>query len=282
MEITKEKNLITVAGKHFSAEKILKSGQVFRYKPYGGGYFLVAGEHAAILRQVNDTAVIECDDEDYFYNYFDLNTDYNEITRRLNAFPFMQRALIYGEGIRILRQDKLETLISFIISQNNNIARITKIINFICEKLGKTMNFGGIAYNAFPDLKSLAAGGEAFFVKAGAGYRARYLSGTIKKLSQGFDLNSINDMDLASARQTLMGFCGIGRKVCDCILLFGYTKSGVFPVDTWIEKVYNDYIERGAKISRNKMADNFENMFGGLSGYIQQYLFYYKRNKREG
>ena len=79
-----------------------------------------------------------------------------------------------------------------------------------------------------------------------------------------------------------MSLSGVGRKVCDCILLFSYYRQDVFPVDTWIEKVYNDYIERGAKISRNKIADNFEKMFGGLSGYIQQYLFYYKRNKQEG
>ena len=85
-------------------------------------------------------------------------------------------------------------------------------------------------------------------------------------------------MDLADARKTLTGFCGVGRKVCDCVLLFAYAKSVAFPVDTWIEKVYNEYIG-GEKLSRGKIADRLEKMFGGLAGYAQQYLFYHKREE---
>lgn len=282
MIIKKEKNKLTVKGDFFSAEQILNSGQVFRFYPYMQGYLLFAGSHIAYLRQSGDETVIECSDEDYFYNYFDLCTDYRKITEEIKKYPFMNDALIAGRGIRILRQERLETLISFIISANNNIKRISNIIQNICRELGEEKEFNGIRYNAFPNLPQLSYADTKFFLNAGAGYRAAYLAKTISALNGGFDLDSVDEMDLSEARKSLMSLSGVGRKVCDCILLFSYYRQDVFPVDTWIEKVYNDYIERGAKISRNKMADNFENMFGGLSGYIQQYLFYYKRNKREG
>ncbi|MDD4003271.1 MAG: DNA glycosylase [Clostridia bacterium] len=281
MIIKKEKNRLTVKGEFFSAEQILSSGQVFRFNPYKQGYLLYAGSHIAYLCQSGDETVIECSDEDYFYNYFDLNTDYRKITEKIKKYSFMQDALNAGRGIRILRQERLETLISFIISANNNIKRISNIIQKICLALGEKKEFNGIIYNAFPTLPQLSSADTGFFINAGAGYRAAYLTKTISALNNGFDLNLIADMDLSEARKSLMSLSGIGRKVCDCILLFSYYRQNVFPVDTWIEKVYNDYIECG-DICRNKIADNFEKMFGNLSGYIQQYLFYYKRNKQEG
>ena len=179
----------------------------------------------------------------------------------------MRTAVRYGYGIRILRQDIVETIISFIISANNNIPRIQGILNRIAPN-GK-----------FPTLSELSKITEEEFKQMGSGYRAPYLVKSIKTLAE----NKIN----LSVPQTLNGYdankylcenlVGVGPKVADCILLFGYHKMDVFPVDTWVKKIYQDLFGDmpSPKIIRQKLID----LYGENAGYAQQYLFY---NKRDG
>jgi N-glycosylase/DNA lyase len=279
MKVNRSRNNLIVQSRYFSADQILNCGQVFRFSPTEDGYMLCAGKEFARIAAYGDKTHIHCTDENYFYDYFDLDTDYSQIAAELRKMPFLEKAVDYGKGIRILKQEKLETIISFIISANNNIKRIKGIIENICRGLGEKRVFGGIEYYAFPAIDRLAAADEDFFIEAGAGYRAKYLTETIKAIAGGFDIEAISSMDTLTAEKTLMRLYGVGKKVADCVLLFAYGKKDVFPVDTWIKKAYCTDIARGpnVNISREAVSERLCGMFGGLSGYAQQYLFYYKR-----
>ena len=255
----------------FDCKHILDSGQVFRYREHKDYFEVFSKNMICVLKYEKNRVIIENSDNDYFINYFDLNRDYSLIKANLNKIDTMAKPLKYGYGIRILNQWELETIISFIISSNNNIPRIKGIIDKICIGLGEKQG----EYYAFPTLQALARTDEQFFTQAGAGYRARYLVKTIKAINEGYDI-ALKNLCTESARKRLMCLMGIGRKVADCILLFAYHKSDVFPVDTWIKKVYKDLTNcESSNIIR--ISEELSTMFGNFAGYAQQYLFYYYR-----
>lgn len=259
-------NDIIVDRKDFEIAHTLECGQVFRYRNEGNHYSLKTLDKECILYNRNeDEIIIENENKEYFRNYFDLDTDYGKIKDSLAPLPFMRDAVSYGHGIRILRQDPFETIISFIISANNNIPRIKKIIERIC------------ADGRFPTAEELSFYDEKFYASCGAGYRAKYLEKTSRTISEGiFDVKSIYGMDTLTANKELCSkLLGIGCKVADCILLFGYHRMDVFPVDTWIKKVYGDIF--GCNDKNNIIRSKLIETYGELSGYAQQYLFYNKR-----
>ena len=161
----------------------------------------------------------------------------------------------------------------FIISANNNIKRIKKSVNYICEHFGQKLEDGNFSFPTLSELKKIS---ENDFVLAGTGYRAPYLVKTIQMLCDGFDLMELKNISTDEAKQRLLTLPGVGPKVADCVLLFGLGHKDVFPVDTWIAKVYNDYFDKNEK-NRQIMRKNFCKTFGDLAGIAQQYLFYYKR-----
>ena len=165
-------------------------------------------------------------------------------------------------------------IISFIISANNNIPRIKGIIEKICCNLGEKKD----GYYAFPTLERLCEADVEFFRKIGAGYRAEYLVKTAQAL-QRIDVNKIYSLDTRSARKALTELMGVGNKVANCILLFAYHKTDLFPMDTWSKKIYRQ-LNLPSTDNVNKMEDNLVAKFGELSGYAQQYLFYYYRTKK--
>ena len=255
----------------FDIKNTLECGQVFRYKVRDFGYTVYSLEHKADIYCQNDGTKIFTKDKKYFINYFDFLKDYAKIKTSLSVYPYLKSAIEYGEGIRILRSDPLEMIIEFIISQNNNIPRIKTIIERICESYGKNMG----DYFAFPTLEQLKTIPLEFFSSIKCGYRDKYLYDTIAVLNEEF-VESIKNLDTESARQKLMTLKGVGRKVADCILLFGYHKTDVFPTDTWIVKVYNK-INSTNSTDAKKISQEFVSQFGDLSGYAQQYLFYQMR-----
>ncbi len=269
-----EKNSIILTQlEDFDIRHILECGQIFRFEKLNEGEYVVySKDKKCTVTQNDSSAVIKSDDCEYFANYFDLARDYSQIKQKLKGKPFMDEAIEYGYGIRILNQDKWEMLISFIISANNHIPRIKGIINRLCESLGKNMG----SYYAFPTPEAMASKDEDFYKALGAGYRAKYLAVTSKAVADGFDLESISEMDGSMANKKLCSLMGVGSKVADCILLFGYHKQDVFPVDTWIKKVYKDVVgenEDNNKVIREKLIS----IYGEYSGYAQQYLFFNKR-----
>ena len=267
-------NIIIPNPVDFNIKHICECGQMFRYEDKGTYYVVISTDLEAIVhKNDNKSVVIESKNPNYYANYFDLNNDYAIIKAELIKTPILKLAVDYGYGIRIAKQNLLETLISFIISANNNITRIKKIIENICANYGK--NMGG--YFAFPTLEALKAISVQEFAKFGAGYRAEYLHSTIKQLNQNY-LYELSNQTTQQAYKTLLSLKGVGNKVAECILLFGLNKVDVFPVDVWMDRVCEEYFD--LHIARNKKSEAMVKRFGSLAGYAQQYLFYYKRNLR--
>lgn len=282
LDIILQKAAIKMSGKNsiiitelscFDIKHILECGQIFRFDRLSEGeYRVYSKDKTALVIQKDGKAEIITDDTDYFYRFFDLGRDYSQIKDALRDRPFMREAIEYGGGIRILNQDRWEMLISFIISANNHIPRIKGIIDRLCTRLGERMD----GYYAFPTAEKMAERDAEFYASIGAGYRAPYLAATARAVAEGFDLDAIADMDGKEGGKRLCSLLGVGPKVADCILLFGYHKQDVFPVDTWIKKVYKDVVGDGAgnnALIRKKLIE----IYGEYSGYAQQYLFYNKR-----
>ncbi|MDR0751149.1 MAG: 8-oxoguanine DNA glycosylase [Christensenellaceae bacterium] len=259
---------------HFVPKHILECGQMFRYVKNSNNYKVFSKNYSCILIIDKFSVIINTSDVEYFVEYFDLDRDYSVITDRLSSYQILKDATTFGRGIRILRQNPVETIFSFIISANNNISRIRQIIENLCVKFGTKMG----DYYAFPTIESLVKNATLDSLKdTGIGYRASYLIKTAHLLNEGFNLD-ISHMSTGDARQHLMQLPGVGPKVADCILLFGYARYDVFPTDTWISKAYNELYDN-EKLSRTHIAKKFVDEFGDIAGFAQQYLFYSYRER---
>jgi len=267
------KDKITITNKQdFNIAHILECGQVFRYAKLPNSYVVYSNQYKAEIFETDNGYEIITNNVDYFVNYFDLKTDYSQIKEQLRRVEKLSQAIDYGYGIRILNQDPLESIISFIISANNNIPRIKKSLNGLCEKYGNKID----DYFAFPTIEQLSKISQSQFEELGTGYRASQLVKAIAQL-QNIDLERIRTLDTETAIEELLKISGVGPKVADCVLLFGYHNMQVFPVDTWIEKMYNAYFSETNVTDRKLIRKLLTTKFGNLSGYAQQYLFYFKR-----
>ncbi|MBO5102545.1 MAG: DNA-3-methyladenine glycosylase 2 family protein [Clostridia bacterium] len=258
----------------FEPESVLASGQIFRFGCVNDVWWVCSGENRAEIKKLGENHyLIDTNNAKFFENYFDFSTNYDIILTRLGKHKVLQPALEYSRGVRLLRQPLLEVIINFIISANNNIPRIRKSVQGICEQFGTKTEWGF----AFPALEQLSKATIQDFTNLGCGYRAPYLVDTIAKLQDEKILKSLlTAKDTQTAREILLSLKGVGPKVADCILLFGLQRFDVFPVDTWIHKVYVQNFN-GQETNRNKITKWFVDTFGADSGYCQQYLFYYKR-----
>ena len=183
--------------------------------------------------------------------------------------------LNFGNGIRILKQSPYQTIISFIVSANNNIKRIKNILFKISSLFGEEI--GNTNYYSFPTLKQLSQATVYDFNKLGAGYRSEYLVKSIELLqTEEYSLENLNSLSTTELKQKLLKLMGVGPKVADCILLFGFSRTDVFPVDTWIRKSY--YLFETKKTSDDNISKYFVDKFKNLSGYAQQYIYNYMLN----
>lgn len=266
-----KENGIQITGKEdFNPEHILECGQIFSYIKEDGDYTVFSADKKAKIFETETGFLIETESPSYFVNFFDLKTDYSEVKKKLNKFSIMERPVKFGYGIRILKQDLFETLISFIVSANNNIKRIQMILNRIRAKYGVKMG----DFYAFPTRNQLLKATEQDFAELGAGYRAKYLFNVLRQVNED-DLTSWQVLDTAELRNKLISLCGVGPKVADCVLLFGFGRGDVFPVDTWIHQMYNKYYSNLE--NREKIRQNLVSEFGLYSGFAQQYLFFFMR-----
>lgn len=260
-----DNNTIIVEKSVLNIRDTLECGQFFRYIDNGSHYTVRTLDKRAEIYEDGNNIIIENEDKSYFQNFFDLDTDYAPIKTALYDKPLMRDAINNAPALRILRQDPFETVINFIISANNHIPRIKSIIERLC---------GG---GAFPDVSTLAAQPYEFYCNLGAGYRDLYLYETVRALNANRDfIDNIRFLDTENAQKSLTALKGIGPKVADCILLFGYYRMDVFPVDTWIKKVYADIFPSETANPR-RMRRRLIETYGNYSGYAQQYLFYNKR-----
>lgn len=268
--------------KYFDPASTLSCGQIFRWEEAEGGWLVFSGARACRLFCRGGKIVLRCEGADaaYFYNFFDLGRDYAPIEARACAcgIPAVAQAAAAGRGIRILNQDPEEVVFSFLLSQNNHIPRIRMLIGRICAALGEERRFGGESYHTFPRAEVLAAWGEDFYAALGCGYRAKYIAGAARILARE-NAEDYRDLSTPQLREKLLKLPGVGPKVADCIALFGYHRAEAFPVDTWVEKAYRELFG-GTLKDRTKIAAYFADLFGEYGGYIQQYLFYFERERR--
>lgn len=257
---------------YFNVRDTLECGQIFRYERLTADrYGVYSLDRYAELAEKDERVEVYTTDAEYFWRFFDLDADYADKVARISSFsPVMRRAATCGKGILILNQNLTEMIFSFIISANNNIKRIQLIIGRICAELGESTPYG----KAFPTVGALATSPVSLFKHLGTGYRDRYIVATANKLL-GYNLAALQTLDTSAARKELLTFDGVGPKVADCILLFGMHRGDVFPVDTWLKKVYHAYFEQGHRDS--EISTYFRNLFGNDAGLCQQYLFYFQR-----
>ena len=260
----------------FDAKSILSCGQMFRYFETENGFDVISGKNLAHIFEEGDNVIIQSTNPKRFVDFFDLDTDYGAIKQKLSSEPILKEAIEFGKGIRIAKGEPEEIIFQFIVSQNNNIKRIQKIIEKICM-WGEPINQ---KYNAFPSAKVLAEQPEEFFKNLGAGYRDKFLMQTAKILKDT-NIEEKQKLSTKELNDWLISLPGVGPKVASCILLFGFNRLECFPVDTWIEKVYRKYFYKG-EMTRPEISAFLSGKFETMSGIVQQYLFnYFQKNKIE-
>lgn len=279
------KHIVLKGLKEFSINQIAHSGQAFRWNEDENGNCtgVAYGKVISISQESDETIISGINQNEYetiWENYFDLKRDYSKVIKALNGKDEnLDKAIIYGNGIRILNQDLWEMIISFIISGNNNIPRIKKSIEAISEKYGDFIEeFNGKRYFSFPTPEQLSLATVSDLRECGVGYRDSYIFKTTKAIvEKQVDLDLIKEMNITEARKELKKLTGVGDKVADCILLFSCSKTNAFPVDTWVKKILEEYY--GFEKSKLKEVLEFANeYFGEYCGIAQQYLFYYIRS----
>ena len=274
-------NVLSVSRLELDIKRTLESGQIFRYDALdNSSYVLYSKDSYVLLEQRDDESLIypiSKDDLAVWVHYFDLDISYDDIMQRLiEKDEQLRTAYVGNEGIRILNQDLFEIIISFIISQNNNIPRIRKIIDTLCRTYGTEFRNETLSYFGFPSREQLSKATLEDLKKAGLGYRAEYITESCKTLTDDF-LSRLMDTNNKSSYDDLLSMYGVGPKVANCITLFGLHKLDSFPIDTWIKKVL--HVMYG--VDNNKDISEVVSSFGKYAGIAQQYLFYYARNNQE-
>lgn len=271
--------------KCFNLKYTLECGQCFRWeKIEENEYVGVIKDRVVRLRQVEDILYVWSSKkenlEEVIKEYLDLDKDYEKLEETISKIDKnIQCALEYSSGIHILNQNPFETIISYIISANNNIKRISKSVKDISKMYGKKVEFESNTYYLFPTLDEIKNITIDDLLKAGTGFRARYILKDIEYFVNNLGyIESLNNMDTLTARKSLMSLMGVGPKVADCILLFAYKRSEVFPVDVWIKRIMEKlYFNRNVNVK--EITEFASDKFGEYSGIIQQHLF---QNVREG
>ena len=266
-----EKNLILKEFPCLNVELCLFCGQAFRWSKKEDGSFhgVVKGKVIDIEEKENSIIFKNTDGETaaLIEEYFDLKRDYKKICEDLCADKSFEKAYGEYEGIRILKQDSWEALCSFIISQNNNIPRISGIIDRFCKSFGEKLNDEDYSFPSYESLKGIIAEELA---PLRAGFRAKYIADAVQKLNDGeISLEEIEKMPIEQARQELCKIKGVGAKVAECTLLYGFGRVEAFPVDVWVKRIMEEMYPEG-----------LPEIFKGNEGIAQQYLFHWRRNQK--
>ena len=254
---------------YISLSKTFDCGQCFRWRETSDGVFsgVVAGQVVTVYTRTGGFEMSESAEaescRDFWRRYFDLDMDYASVVTGLSADAYFERACQSGHGIVLLNQEPFETLISFIISQNNNIKRIRGIIERLCEMYGEKLDGG----YAFPTAEKLASLSLSQLDVLRAGFRAKYIMDAARKIADGeVDLQSVPSLSYDDAKEELCRIKGVGDKVADCVLLFAFGKRESFPKDVWIKRALAE-----------NFPDGLPDCVRGHEGIAQQMMFYYSR-----
>jgi len=283
------KSEITVKNiENFNLNQIAESGQSFRWEVQSDGSYVITAmdETIRLSKKGNDLIIKGITKESFenkWHHYFDLDRDYKSVIDDLKGRDqYLDAAIEYGSGIRILNQDLWEIIVTFIISSNNNIPRIKNSIEMLSKKYGEFIKrINGKDYYSFPDAETLSQAKIQDLRACGLGYRDKYILKTSQMIVGGIvDLKEVKKMSFEQAKRELKKLVGVGNKVADCILLFACEEPAAFPVDTWVKKVLADYYDFHKKKQVEINAFVHEH-FGEFAGIAQQYLFYYIRKTEQ-
>ena len=267
------KNLVLTNLNGFSLKDTLDCGQCFRWiEREDSSFFGVVRDKTLLIKQQDDTLILynttKEDFDSFWCDYFDFNTDYEKIKNLLSQDDVMKKASEFAGGIHILKQDAWETLCSFIISQNNNIPRIKGIVSRLCETFGDKIEEG---VYTFPTADKIAEQTVETLAPLRSGFRAKYIIDAAKKIKNGdVNLDLVREKDFLTGKEELMKILGVGTKVADCTLLFGFYKIESFPQDVWIKRAM-----------QTLYPDGLPKEYQRYAGIAQQYIFHYVRNYPE-
>ncbi|MBR1421385.1 MAG: hypothetical protein IJ575_10090 [Selenomonadaceae bacterium] len=278
----------------FDLDKIIESGQCFRPRKIQDRYRFITKNHVLYIRQIEDEYEISCSAEEWnqiWLKYFDLETNYSSLRYKINRKArneFINQAVEFGKGIRILRQDPLETLISFIISQRKSIPAIRSSVEKICDRFGTEIETEfESSVHLFPTIDQISQAAEEDLKSMALGYRVPYIIDAIQKLTREIedesektdlekifpiDLEKLNDFSNEKLLETLQRIHGVGKKIANCVALYSYHRLNCVPIDVWIERAMLEDLE----------GMNLKRAFGDFSGLVQQYVYFYKRGKSDG
>jgi N-glycosylase/DNA lyase len=272
-------------------------GQVFRWNKKGNWWYGVAGSKAFKVRKVNTELDFENADAKFVRNYFALDDDLQKIGDSVGRDDHIRKALREFWGLRIIRQDPWECLISYICATYKNIPAIKHMLLTISRRFGEKIMLDGMEFFTFPTIERLASATVKDLLACGLGYRATYVQETSKRIFENsFELESLRQLPYLQAKKKICSFAGVGPKVADCVLLFSLGKTDAFPVDRWIERVIlNHYAKKlptelAQKLGQHEGLTNSDyaklNMFGReyfgkYAGYAQEYLYHYERMNPE-
>lgn len=284
----KEQVYIIKNNKTFEPRHIFDCGQCFRWNiNEDGSYTGVFGNNVLNVKKeenkITFKGICEKDIKETVKDYFDFNTNYEDIKKKLASVDdYLKQSIEFGNGIRILNQNLWETIISFIISANNNIPRIKGIIERISRKYGNKIEWNEKEYYTFPTIEELSSATVEDLRALGLGFRDKRVYETTKIfLNKEMTIKElIEEQDVNKLREKLLTLPGVGPKVADCIMLFGLKRFEVFPIDVWVRRVMNDlYIknEDETKVKNTEIEKLAVEKYDKLAGLAQQYLFYWRR-----
>ena len=280
-----EQQYILRDAKSFEPVHIFECGQCFRWnKEEDGSYTGVIKNSVVNVKKIGNnvefTGVCDENIKKICEEYFNLQTNYEAIKEKLsNIDIYLKNSIKYGNGIRILKQDLWETLLSFIISANNNIPRIKTIIERIAKKYGDKIEYKNNIYYTFPTAEMLQNASIEDFRSLGLGFRDVRIYETVQKTLKGeIDLEELKqEENTERLRKELLEIPGVGPKVADCVMLFALNKFDVFPVDVWVKRVISELYFDKKEQTPNVIHEFAEKQYGDLAGLAQQYLFYWRR-----
>jgi N-glycosylase/DNA lyase len=277
----------------FDLDLTLCCGQAFRWKKLDGWWYGIVKDKPLKVRQKGNVVEFENVSPEFIEAYFGLRDDLPSILAQITRDHHIEKAVKTLKGLRILRQDPWECLISYICATYKNIPAIKRMLSNMAERFGEKMLLEGRVFYAFPTAEKLAEASPKDLAECGLGYRAKYVSETAKKVAGGeFKIEDLKAESFRKARESLLTLPGVGPKVADCVLLFSLEKLEAFPVDVWIKRIiighYGSFFEKSfiEKVSLKKSLTRAEyerislfgrEYFGVYAGYAQEYLFHFER-----
>jgi len=278
----------------FNLDYTLQCGQVFRWQKHSEWWYGTVADKVTKIRQTDNILEFEGSDLDFVENYFRLNDPLPLITAKIGKDDYIKSAINAFNGLRLIRQDPWECLISYICATFNNIPRIRKMINNLAQEFGNKRTIKGYTFYTFPNPKSLANAELKTLTVCKLGFRAKNILETAKRIfTEMVSLTELEKLDYETAKGELLKLPGVGDKVADCILLFSLNKLEAFPVDVWIKKTilkeYGAHFDKAfvhrvlekKSLTRGeyrKVGSFAREYFDDYAGYAQQYLYHYERS----